>query len=164
MVHLLATILIPLAGAGLVFAARGRTARFAVLLATTVAHLFATIALWPREPITTDAGLLGLDAAGLLFLTVISVLYCLVAVQLVAYTKHETRGAPPIFLACHLFSLAAMTIATLSSHWGLFWVAMEATTLASAPLLYFNHNARSLEATWKYLLIGSVGIGLALFG
>jgi hydrogenase-4 component F len=44
------------------------------------------------------------------------------------------------------------------------WVAMEATTLGSAPLLYFNHNARSLEATWKYLLIGSVGIALALFG
>ena len=44
------------------------------------------------------------------------------------------------------------------------WVAMEATTLASAPLLYFNHNARSLEATWKYLLISSVGIALALLG
>src|ERR1039457_1332859 len=41
---------------------------------------------------------------------------------------------------------------------------MEATTLATAPLLYFNHNARSLEATWKYLLIGSVGIALALLG
>jgi hydrogenase-4 component F len=44
------------------------------------------------------------------------------------------------------------------------WVAVEATTLACAPLLYFNHNARSIEATWKYLLIGSVGIALALFG
>jgi hydrogenase-4 component F len=44
------------------------------------------------------------------------------------------------------------------------WVAMEATTLVSAPLLYFNQSARSLEATWKYLLIGSVGIALALFG
>src|SRR5262249_29975291 len=42
--------------------------------------------------------------------------------------------------------------------------AMEATTLVSAPGLYFNHNARSLEATWKYLLICSVGIALALFG
>ena len=57
-----------------------------------------------------------------------------------------------------------MTLVTLSHHLGLMWVAMEATTLASAPLLYFNHNARSLEATWKYLLIGSVGIALALFG
>jgi hydrogenase-4 component F len=44
------------------------------------------------------------------------------------------------------------------------WVAMEATTLLSAPSIYFNQNARSLEATWKYLLIGSVGIALALFG
>src|SRR5262249_5801097 len=44
------------------------------------------------------------------------------------------------------------------------WVAMEMTTLVSAPSIYFNHNARSLEATWKYLLIGSVGIALALLG
>src|SRR3954467_2897133 len=56
------------------------------------------------------------------------------------------------------------TLVVLSHHLGLMWVAMETTTLASAPLLYFNHNARSLEATWKYLLIGSVGIALALFG
>ena len=57
-----------------------------------------------------------------------------------------------------------MTLVALSHHLGLMWVAMEATTLVTAPLLYFNHNARSLEATWKYLLIGSVGIALALLG
>jgi len=44
------------------------------------------------------------------------------------------------------------------------WVAMEATTLATAPLIYFNHTPRSIEATWKYLLVGSVGIALALLG
>lgn len=57
-----------------------------------------------------------------------------------------------------------MTLVAMSHHLGLMWVAMEATTLVTAPLLYFNHNARSLEATWKYLLIGSVGIALALLG
>jgi hydrogenase-4 component F len=57
-----------------------------------------------------------------------------------------------------------MTLVALSHHLGLMWVAMEATTLVSATSIYFNHNARSLEATWKYLLIGSVGIALALFG
>src|SRR5205085_9485210 len=51
-----------------------------------------------------------------------------------------------------------------SQHLGLMWVAIEATTLCAAPLLHFNHHARSIEATWKYLLIGSVGIALALFG
>ena len=38
------------------------------------------------------------------------------------------------------------------------------TTLSTALLLYFNQNRRSLEATWKYLMIGSVGIALALLG
>jgi hydrogenase-4 component F len=37
-------------------------------------------------------------------------------------------------------------------------------TLSTTPLLYFNHNKRSLEATWKYLLICSVGMALALLG
>src|SRR5258708_36104566 len=57
-----------------------------------------------------------------------------------------------------------MTLVTLSHHLGVMWVAMEATTLVSARSIYFNHNARSLEATWKYLLIGSGGIALHLFG
>ncbi len=60
--------------------------------------------------------------------------------------------------------MAMMTLVALSHHLGLMWVAMEATTLASAPWIYFNRNPRSLEATWKYLLIGSVGIALALLG
>jgi hydrogenase-4 component F len=57
-----------------------------------------------------------------------------------------------------------MNFVILSHHLGLMWVAMEATTLTVAPCIYFNHNARSLEATWKFLLICSVGIALALFG
>ena len=57
-----------------------------------------------------------------------------------------------------------MTLIVLSHHLGLMWVAIEATTLCRRPLLYFNRNPRSLEATWKYLLIGSVGIALALLG
>jgi len=69
-----------------------------------------------------------------------------------------------IFCTCLLAFLGTMTLMTVSHHLGLMWVALEATTLASAPLLYFNRNQRSLEATWKYLLIGSVGIALALLG
>src|SRR5262249_52042312 len=75
------------------------------------------------------------------------------------------RDRPNRVLCANLFaSMAMMTLVTLSHHLGLMWVAMEATTLASAPSIYFNHNPRSLEATWKYLLISSVGIALALLG
>ena len=43
-------------------------------------------------------------------------------------------------------------------------VAIEATTLVTAPLIYFNRNRLCIEAMWKYLLISSVGIALALLG
>ncbi len=65
--------------------------------------------------------------------------------------------------------LSMMTLIIISHHLGLMWVAMEATTLATAPGLYFNQNARSLEATWKYLvdLLGghcAGPVGLAAVG
>ena len=63
-----------------------------------------------------------------------------------------------------LILLAAMTTVGMAQHLGVLWVAIEITTLATAPLIYFNHNARSLEAAWKYLLVSSLGIALALLG
>src|SRR5262249_36353401 len=80
------------------------------------------------------------------------------------YLSLRTERPNRIFCANLFAALATMTLVTLSHHLGLMWVAMEATTLVCAPFLYFNQNPRSLEATWKYLLIGSVGIPLALFG
>ena len=66
--------------------------------------------------------------------------------------------------ACLLFFLSAMSLVCVSNHLGLLWVAIEATTLASAPMIYFHRRRQSLEAAWKYLLICSIGIALALFG
>ena len=57
-----------------------------------------------------------------------------------------------------------MSLVTWAQHLGLMWVAIEATTLVTAPLIYFNHTQLSIEAMWKYLLVGSVGIALALLG
>jgi len=47
---------------------------------------------------------------------------------------------------------------------GLLWMAIEATTLSSAFLVYFDRTKHAIEATWKYLIICSVGIALALLG
>ena len=57
-----------------------------------------------------------------------------------------------------------MTLVTITPHMGAQWVGIEATTLSSAQLIYFHRHKRSLEATWKYLIICSVGIALALLG
>src|SRR5208283_2165681 len=69
-----------------------------------------------------------------------------------------------VFTSSFLCFLGLASLLAQAHHPGLVWVAMETTTLCTAPLIYFNHNRRSLEATWKYLIIGSVGIALALLG
>jgi hydrogenase-4 component F len=142
------------------------TAR-ALLLTVAVAHLLATGALWFAEPRPRIGSLLGLDAAGLLFLTVTSVVFLAASMYSVPYLLHgtyESRTSPHRFVPCLLWFLAAMTLVTATQHLALLWAAVEATTLASAPLIYFYRRPGSLEAAWKYLLICSVGIALALLG
>ena len=68
------------------------------------------------------------------------------------------------FTACLCFFLGAMTLVTITPPMGAQWVGIEATTLSSAQLIYFHRHKSSLEATWKYLIICSVGIALALLG
>jgi len=57
-----------------------------------------------------------------------------------------------------------MVGAILSNHLGLTWVFVEATTLTSAYLIYQNKTENSLEATWKYVFLCSIGISLAFVG
>jgi hydrogenase-4 component F len=65
------------------------------------------------------------------------------------------------FAALFLLSMYAVITA---DNLGYLWIAVEATTLLSAPLVYFHRSHTALEATWKYLIICSVGIAFAFFG
>src|SRR5437773_704297 len=118
----------------------------------------------PGEPASGLDNWLLLDPIGKVVLGFLSVLFFLCALYAPGYLALRADRPNRIFCANLFAALSMMTLVSLSHHLGLLWVAMEATTLISAPSIYFNHNARSLEATWKYLVIGSVGIALALFG
>jgi hydrogenase-4 component F len=156
--------------------------RRAVLVAAAIGHAALVTRIWvswPDRPEPVLYGWLGLDALGLLFLTLCSMLFVAASVYAISYLAHEDHGhlhrdfessgfftnePEAIFTGCLLLFLTAMTMVTLSQHLGLMWVAVEATTLFSAPLIYFHRHRRSLEATWKYILICSVGIALAILG
>lgn len=68
------------------------------------------------------------------------------------------------YYVCLCAFFGAMVFALLSPSLPLMWVAVELTTLVSAPLIAYHRSRGALEAMWKYLLICSIGIGLALFG
>jgi hydrogenase-4 component F len=163
-----ALILLPLAMAVATFALPSERLRPWLLPAGALGQLVLVGWVVLRASGGTEVSGLGgwllLDPLGKLVLGFLSLFFFLCSLYAPGYLALRKDRPNRVFCA-NLFAVQSMmTLVTLSYHLGLMWVAMEATTLASAPLLYFNHNARSLEATWKYLLIGSVGIALALFG
>jgi hydrogenase-4 component F len=161
-------ILVPLTMAALAFAVPSNRWRPWLLPAGAAVHLalVAWAVLGAPEWATAPAfgGWLLLDPLGKVVLFFLSVLFLLCALYAPGYLALRPEQDNRVLCASLFVGLAMMTLVTLSHHLGLMWVAMEATTLASAPSIYFNQNARSLEATWKYLLVCSVGIALALFG
>lgn len=58
----------------------------------------------------------------------------------------------------------AMLLVSVSNNLGIMWVAVELTTLASVFLITFHDRDTSLEAGWKFLVLGSLGLGFALLG
>ena len=70
----------------------------------------------------------------------------------------------PLYYALMALFFGAMMFALCAPSLTLMWVAVELTTLVSAPLIAYHRDKGSLEAMWKYLLICSIGIAFALFG
>ena len=173
-----ALVLVPAGAGGLALVLRSDALRRVLLVAAAFAHLGLVAAAWRTAVRGPGGGWLGLDPAGVLVLGVASVLFSVAAVYAVGYLAREALaggeggagkgrawpGREALFTACLLFFLATMTLVAVSQNLGVLWVAVEATTLASAPLIFFHRHHRSLEATWKYLLICSVGIAVALLG
>lgn len=58
----------------------------------------------------------------------------------------------------------AMLLIAASNNLGVMWIAVELTTLASVFLIAVHDRDTSLEAAWKFLMLGSLGLGFALFG
>src|SRR5262249_11068871 len=157
-------VFLPMAWALAAFLAPSNRWRPWLLPVGAASHLALTFRALQEPRLTGFDNWLNLDPLGKLFLGLISVLFFLCACYAPGYLAQRTHRNNRVLCSCLMLSLAMMTLIILSHHLGLMWVAMEATTLVSAPGLYFNHNPRSLEATWKYLLICSVGIALALLG
>ena len=75
----------------------------------------------------------------------------------------DARGAGRYGLLVPLF-LAAMVLAVLASNLGVLWASIEATTIVTAFLVGHRGGRKAVEATWKYVIICSVGIALAYLG
>ena len=159
-----ALIAVPLVAAGVAAALPSERWRPWMLASAAAGHLALTFAALTGPTERSLGGWLALDAPGRLVLLLLSVLFAICAVYAVGYLRYRREISNRVFVPCLLVFLAMTTLVACSQHLGLLWVAIEATTLTTAPLIYFNRTPHSIEATWKYLLVGSVGIAIALLG
>jgi hydrogenase-4 component F len=87
-----------------------------------------------------------------------------------SYIEHEleTGRLTPAFLrfyhAMYQVLMFAMNLALITNNIGVMWVGIELATLTTVLMVGIYRTHEALEAAWKYFILGSVGIALALFG
>ncbi len=74
-----------------------------------------------------------------------------------------TGRVKEFFVLTPLFA-TGMFLVVLANNLGVMWFALEATALSSVLLVALYNRQTSLEAAWKYVILGSLGLALALFG
>jgi hydrogenase-4 component F len=111
-----------------------------------------------------------LDSLTAVLVLVICTLSAVVLVYSLGYMRHEVarghltrREVRWYYVWLHLFVWSMLSV-VLAANLGIMWVAMETTTVVSGVLVGFTRRPAALEAAWKYVVICSLGIALALFG
>ena len=138
--------------------------------------MVAALAFWLGAEVLANGavesfgGFLRADALSALVVGLTAFVALVCSIYAVGYLREEERaGKIGARLAHRYYVLTPVFVATmiavpLMNNLGLLWVAIESTTLASVLLVRFYNQKSSLEAAWKYIIIGSAGIALALFG
>jgi len=170
---LLVPILAPLLAAALaaVLGWRPLTSSITVLAAFSVLVSSAILGLnlgpGPRFGI---GNLLRADALSMIMLVVIGTVGTLATWASIGYIDaelthgHTDRKGANLYGVLVPIFLSAMALAVLANNIGVMWVAIEATTVATAFLVGHRRTRSALEATWKYVVICSVGIAVAFLG
>lgn len=115
-------------------------------------------------------GMFYIDHLSCLLLTVVAILTFNAALFSASYMEKELHKDPNkrsslkrYYVLLNIFTFTMISV-LIVENLGLMWVAVEATTLASALLVAFYFSRSAIEAAWKYVMVCTVGICLALLG
>jgi hydrogenase-4 component F len=142
------------------------TARLNVL--ATAATLICALSLLLRRP--QPGTYLLIDDLNGTFVVLTTFVGFTTSVFSATYIGHELeigRLTPPFvrfYHAMYQVLMFAMNLALIANNIGLMWVAIELATLTTVLMVGIYRTHEALEAAWKYFILGSVGIALALFG
>ena len=163
-----AILIVPAVSAALLaFLPNDRTTARLNILGTLLTLLCAIVLFFARpEP---DLFLI-VDDVNVVFIVLNTFVGFTTSVFSGTYIAHEleTGHLTPVYLrfyhAMYQTLMFAMNLALLANNVGLMWVAVELATLTTVLMVGIYRTPEALEAAWKYFILGSVGIALALFG
>jgi len=137
------------------------------MLASLITLVFAITLVFDRP---APGPYLLVDDLNIVFIVLNSFIGFTTSAFSASYISHELdigRLTPRLLRFYHaLFQLMlfGMNLAVVSNNIGLMWVAVELSTLTTVVMVGIYRTPEALEAAWKYFILGSVGIALALFG
>ena len=164
-----AVLAIPLLAAALLALLPNYRAAAVVNVGASLLTLLAAGALLLASRPTATAYLL-VDELNIVFVALGSFVGFTTSIFSASYIGHELEigRLTPAYLrfyhAMYQILMFAMNLALLANNIGLMWVAIELATLTTVMMVGIYRTHEALEAAWKYFILGSVGIGLALFG
>jgi hydrogenase-4 component F len=161
-------LVIPAVAAGLIAALPGYrlTARLNVL--ATLLTFLTAVSLFVVAP--RSGPYLLVDDLNKVFIVLTTFVGFTTSVFSASYISHEIEigRLTPAFVrfyhAMYQALMFAMNLALVANNIGLMWVAIEMATLTTVLMVGIYRTHEALEAAWKYFILGSVGIALALFG
>jgi len=163
-----AVLLIPLASIFILALLPGyRVTALLNVLASLLTLLAAISLLFVRPEV---GSLLFVDDLNVVFIVLNTLVGFTTSLFSASYIAHEleTGRLTPTYLrfyhAMYQAMMFGMNLALLANNIGLLWVAVELATLTTVMMVGIYRTHEALEAAWKYFILGSVGIALALFG
>ncbi|TMG80258.1 MAG: hydrogenase 4 subunit F, partial [Betaproteobacteria bacterium] len=164
----LAILVVPgVAAAWLAVLPDDRTTAWLNVLASLLTFAAALVLLVARPPV---GPFLIVDDLNVVFILLSTFIAFTTSVFSRSYIGHEleTGRLTPKYLrfyhAMYQMLMFGMNLALLANNVGLMWVAVELATLTTVLMVGIYRTEAALEAAWKYFILGSVGIALALFG
>jgi len=145
---------------------RNRTIRILMLILflslQTALSFYGYIHLHKEEA----GGYFSYDSLGVIFLFVLTILSYTTLFHSYRYLqhRHDSDRNQRLYFTALILLIGAMTSVYLAATVGIMWVLIEITTLSVAALIYHERSHLSLEATWKYVFICTIGITFAFVG
>lgn len=134
-----------------------------IIITYCLIHLAFSIHSWTNLG-KTDLGYFTYDHTALTFLTLLSVIVAAVIWHGLIYVAEDDARKYNIYHISLIALVTSISGAYLSNNLVALWIFAEATTLAVAGLIYHDRTVSSLEATWKYIFLSSVGVAIAFIG